>query len=158
MTGESDVDELGFKIKRNTYDPKPVRPLAVFAKQEILEKGGEFFLISVNGLTSPEALVSYVIEKLNIPISIATRALDIMANSTIEGFDEVVSDVWAVVEEDDGEEVTKFVAFAFSCEEIEAKTNLFVEGIKQFKVVLTDYIQMRNSNRKWAEVPAAVVV
>ncbi|WP_158514106.1 hypothetical protein [Geobacter anodireducens] len=46
--------------------------------------------------------------------------------------------------------MTKFVAFAFTPEEIEMKTALFVEGIKRFKAVLMDFLVKRESNQVWA--------
>ncbi|WP_145915441.1 hypothetical protein [Geobacter anodireducens] len=94
-----------FNIQRTAYDPKPVRPLAISAKHEILTKGGEFFLMTVNGCTSPETLVAHIVDNLDIPLPVATRALEALADSAVEGFDEVVSDTWAVLEKGEGEVV-----------------------------------------------------
>ncbi|MRR21706.1 hypothetical protein EG830_01845 [bacterium] len=149
-----------FNIQRTVYDPKPIKLLAVSAKNEILTKGGVFFLISVNGCTTPEALVAHIVDDFNIPFPVATLALEAFADSEVEGFDYVVSDTWAVLEkgEEEGEEATKFVAFAFSPEEIEIKTALFVEGIKRFKAVLMNYLKKREINQIWAAPATAIQV
>lgn len=148
-----------FNITRSVYDPQPIKVPAASAKYEIQTKGGEFFIISVNGCDSPEALVEHVVNEHNIPLPIAEQALELLANAKMEGFDEAVSNTWAVVEKGNGDDgITKFVAFAFAPEEIKIKTDLFVEGMRQFKSVLSEYISTREKNQRWAAPVAAIDV
>lgn len=149
-----------FNIQRSVYDPQPARALAITAKHEIQTKGGEFFIITVNGCNTPKALVDHVVKQFDIPLPVTEQALDMLAGATVDGYSEVVSDTWAVVEhdEDGNTEATKFVAFAFTPEEIELKTALFVEGIRQFKTVLVDYLGKREKNQLWAAPITAIEV
>ena len=148
-----------FNIIRSVYDPQPIKFPAASAKYEIQTQGGEFFIISVNGCDSPEALIEYVINEHNIPLPIAEQALELLANTKMEGFDEAVSDTWAVVEKGNGDEgITKFVTFAFAPEEINVKTDLFVEGMKQFKSVLSNFISTREKNQQWTTSVTAIDV
>lgn len=147
------MQDVTFNVQRSLYDPKPVRYPALKAKDEILAQGGEFFLMTVNGYKSPDGLFANIIKEHNVPIAILDQALNVLASTSIEGTHATVADTWAVVEnsENNDEEVTHFVTFAFTPEEIEAKTALFIEGIKRFKTVLVGYLTMRENNRQWVK-------
>lgn len=154
------MQQLTFNIQRSAYDPQPTRSVAITAKHEILTNGGEFFMMSVNGCTSPVTLVEHVVSEFNIPLPVVEQALESLANATIEEYAGVVCDTWAVAEEEPkrNEEITKFVAFAYSPEEIELKTALFVSGMRQFKAIISAFLEKREYNQVWVAPVAEILV
>lgn len=129
-----------FNIKREPYNPRPSNRGTRTAKDEILAAGGTIFIFSVNGCSNIEQLETFLIEEYGLSDTCITKALDVMASTTIEGFYLQLKNVWGMREKANGKDLTSFVGYSFNEEELELKSKLFIASVLNMKEYLENVL------------------
>jgi len=125
-----------FKIRRESYNPRPSSKDSRSAKDEILSIGGTIFIFSVNGCSSIEELENYLLNEYGFSDAYITKALNVMGSTVIEDITAQLKNVWGMQEKINGKEITRFVGYSFNEIELEHKTNLFIAGVKNLKTYI----------------------
>lgn len=130
------MNQISFEVKRYPCIPKPCVRKALTAKSKILIRGGSFYRFSINDCTSTHELVEYLLDTYGLSEGVILEAIDRMSEVVDIELGVATKDVWGVSEIIEGKETLTFTGFAFTEEELELKTKLFLSSVQKMKEIL----------------------
>ena len=139
---------IHLKLQREPYIPKIINQNVRKAQDEIASAGGVIHRFSINGCSNVLDLENFIIEKYGVSRFHFRKALEAMLDTYIAGIEWRVRDVWGIVEKINEKYVTTFIGFAFTDEELEQKSQLFVAGVQEMKNYLEISINQANGRRQ----------
>jgi len=127
------MNQISFEVQRYPCIPKPCARKALAAKSKILLRGGSFYRFSIEGCASTFELVEYLLETFGLSEGSILDAIDSMSEVVDLELGVVAKDVWGISEIIEGKETVTFTGFAFTEEELEQKTKLFLSSVQKLK-------------------------
>jgi hypothetical protein len=127
------MNQISFVVQRYPCIPKPSARKALAAKSKILLRGGSFYRFSIDGCVSTLELVEYLLGTYGLSEGSILDAIDSMSEVVDLELGVGTKDVWGVSEIIEGKETITFTGFAFTEEELEQKTKLFLSSVQKLK-------------------------
>lgn len=127
------MNQISFKVKRYPCIPKPSTRKALTAKSKILLRGGSFYRFSIDYCGSTLELVEYLVDTYGLSEGMVLDAIDSMSKVVDDELGIATKDVWGVSEIVDGKEAITFTGFAFTEQELEQKTKLFLLSVQKLR-------------------------